>query len=396
MNRFLSYSSLSCHTILHEESGAYFGWGNNDSGSIGCGNLSHQNAPVTVTLDPTHGEIEKLASGWNHNLAIMSDGTLLAWGANGLGQLGIGKTESYADVPRLLTLPSDSPVVEIACGRDFSLAVTEDGSLFTWGENGDGQLGYEGNTQYTPRLVDTLPNVEKVSAGRDHVFARTKDGKYFSWGYNMQSQLGLNHRKSLSVPEPFPLSEKFTEIICGGFHTIGITKKGRMWGWGSNEHGRLGTGIHEYSLPPGKIPGLLVQKVVCGLSSSHALSVDGKLYSWGDNSYSQLGTSNKEPSRVPIQISIPGDVASIFCGCVHVGAITKKGELYIWGNAGRLGIGDRMSAVPTLVENKKWRLPCGKHWQRVFTWVFLGHKDCKSIFSELPIEVIFHMVSCLP
>lgn len=100
-------------------------------------------------------------------LALASDGTVWAWGANDVGQVGDGTT-----VDRASPLGVLSGAVGIDAGPDFSLAWTADGTLWSWGANGRGQLG-DGSVLpcHTPAEITTLTGVSLASAGRGHVLA---------------------------------------------------------------------------------------------------------------------------------------------------------------------------------------------------------------------------------
>jgi alpha-tubulin suppressor-like RCC1 family protein len=136
MNCSRSFSSQACHSFLKLSNGKYICWGNNDSGSLGIGNLTAHNNEKEVTLP---GEVTLMASGWHHVYALMKDGTLWGWGSNNAGQLGRESKDQSTPIPILM--PNGLPVTWVASGADTGYAITQDGTLYAWGVNPDGQLG---------------------------------------------------------------------------------------------------------------------------------------------------------------------------------------------------------------------------------------------------------------
>src|SRR5687767_3021175 len=122
--------------------------------------------------------------------AAPQPGALWAWGANDLGQLGIGTDELNSPLPRLGGLEQ---VTVVAAGRRHALAVRKDGSLWAWGWNSDGQLG-NGATlavgTFSAVQVDGLGKVVAVAAGEAHSLALGEDGALWAWGNNFWGQLG--------------------------------------------------------------------------------------------------------------------------------------------------------------------------------------------------------------
>jgi alpha-tubulin suppressor-like RCC1 family protein len=171
----------SWHCVALQQDETVVAWGDNVFGQLGDGTntprgTSSNDKPVRPVL--LLGGIVRVAAGGFHTLALMSNGRLLAWGANDSGQLGDGTTVDRA-LPVLVRDLGDAEVVDIAAGMDFSVALLADGSVLTWGGNDHGQLG-DGtrNRRLTPvQVADPdasgrfLTGVAAVTAGSSHVLA---------------------------------------------------------------------------------------------------------------------------------------------------------------------------------------------------------------------------------
>lgn len=131
----------------------------------------------------------QVATGYHHVLLLKRDGTVWTWGYNGYGQLCDGTTESR-DTP--MKVEGLENVIYIACGNYHSLAVKRDGTVWTWGNNDNGQLG-DGSTtrRFKPVQVRNINNVKSVAGGSDHSLALKNDGTVWAWGYNGYGQYEL-------------------------------------------------------------------------------------------------------------------------------------------------------------------------------------------------------------
>jgi alpha-tubulin suppressor-like RCC1 family protein len=275
MNLAASFSSLACHTILEDTNGRWWCWGDNAFGTLGFGDRDYRKLPQELTFS-FPSPVVSVASGWNHNLALTKDKTVLVWGSNRVGQLGLRERDSdYRAIPTRFHPPKDLPVKFIAAGREFSMVVLEDGSLWAFGESTDGQLGQGDSCKHvTPVLIENIPPVEEVWCGRDHVFARANDGNIYSWGYNDDGELGIGDDSVHMVPTINPNLKNFVEIFPGGYHNLGLDNDGCLWSWGRGDKGRLGLRISsDYKTSPQKIsfPSRVVT-AACGLDFSIALT----------------------------------------------------------------------------------------------------------------------------
>jgi alpha-tubulin suppressor-like RCC1 family protein len=145
-----------------------YSWGRNNRGQLGRGTVgTNENAPAVVTL-PASGDVQQVAAGGEHTLALYTNGNVYSWGANGAGQLGRNGTTDDMN-PAQVTFPgltAGSTIIEIAAGANHSLARDSDGQVWSWGANGDGQLG-DGTTTTngTPTVILSIGNATTIAAG---------------------------------------------------------------------------------------------------------------------------------------------------------------------------------------------------------------------------------------
>ncbi|HYO73261.1 MAG TPA: RCC1 repeat-containing protein, partial [Archangium sp.] len=179
------------HALQLRPDGTVWAWGQNNEGQLGDGTTTRRPAPVQVS---GLSRIKAVAASRTHSLALRDDGTVWAWGDNSSGQLGDG-----TDSPRLTPVQVQglSGIKAVTAGDGYSLAVKGDGTLWTWGDNSSGQLG-DGTTTRRPNpgQVSGLSDVVAVAAvqegavGDRHVVALRSDGTVWTWGNNNDGQLG--------------------------------------------------------------------------------------------------------------------------------------------------------------------------------------------------------------
>ena len=234
----VSFASGLLHGVAVTSDGLLVTWGTNTVGEL--------NAP------PISNAV-KVAAGASHSLVLTDDGHVYAWGDNTFGQ---------STVPRGIT-----NAVKIAAGQYCSAAVTADGRLFMWGDNTFGQC--------TPPAG--LGKVVDVAAGLNHAAAITEDGNVYAWGNNKYGQTNV------------PLSS-FTigagSISCGANHTVALLRDGTIVAWGANASGQA-------TLPTGFYRAI---KVVSGADYTAALGLDGKIVCWGNKTAKAFQANNKTNS----------------------------------------------------------------------------------------------------
>nr|XP_012137181.1 PREDICTED: probable E3 ubiquitin-protein ligase HERC4 isoform X1 [Megachile rotundata] len=368
---------LACEPIIAVEYSTVtdknmFCWGSTIHGELGLGGIEDENILVPRELDFQKAtEIEQIACGENYTVLITRDGQVYSCGNNDYGQLGHEKGRK-----RLQLIPGLDAFVfkKVACGAHHTLAVNEWGQLFSWGSNAEGQLGLNSKNliECVPHMVRALGTsvVVQVACGINHVLALTNNGKLYSWGSNSDGQLGLgtdvkNEIKPKLISSLAGVPIAF--ITCGGYHSMAISKSGAVFGWGKNTFGQLGLNDTRNRNLPRQLQTLQNAKVcyaACGEEFSVFLTVDGGVFTCGAGMYGQLGHGNTSNEILPRQVMelMGSTVTQISCGKRHtLGLVPSRGRVYAWGlgGAGQLGNNITRSVATPQVVHGPWVAPNG-------------------------------------
>ncbi|MDI1463634.1 cell wall anchor protein [Catellatospora sp. KI3] len=286
------------HSLAVLDDGSVRAWGLNDDGQLGDGTTGQHTTPGVVSdLD----DAVAVAAGERHSLALRADGTVAAWGANDLGQLGLGSTGPDVRVP--VRVPGLRRVRAIAAGDAYSLALLKDGTVVAWGDDSAGQLGdgQVGGTAAAPAPVAGLRGVEQVAAGFATSVVRLSDGTVMTWGSNTEGQLGTG---SAAQAEPRPAAvpglARVRSVAAGAGHVLALLRDGTVRSWGLNDAGQLGDGRTGTGRDtPGVVVGVTgARAVAAGATTSYALvDDDAGFLSWGDNSLGALGDGSAADHR---------------------------------------------------------------------------------------------------
>ena len=193
------------HTCAIRLNGSVVCWGDNGQGQLGVTTSSLFSAPVNLTL-PIGRKATSITAGISHTCAILDNGSAMCWGSNTFGQIGDGtKEDRYS--PTYLNMSTSRNITEISAGGSHTCARLDNGTLLCWGDEGDGRLGFTSNTTevINPTIVDTFAvgrTVDTVSAGRRHTCAVLDNGSMECWGYNNQGAIGDGTRTARSTPTP--------------------------------------------------------------------------------------------------------------------------------------------------------------------------------------------------
>ncbi len=273
---------------------------------------------------------------------LTNNGKVYSCGRNSESQLG--RTVDAANpqgTPSIILTLNSFTISAIACGRDHTLFLTNEGKVYSCGRNADGQLGRTvdlANPQRTPSIISTLDpfTISAIAGGGYHTVFLTNDGKVYSCGRNSSGQLGrtvntANPRETpsiISTLDPF----KVSAIACGSYHTVFLTNHGKVYSCGFNSSGQLGLGNTANQPTPQPISTLdpfTISAIDCGNEHTVFLTNDGKVYSCGLNTEYQLGRTVDlaNPQTTPSIISTLNSftsftISAIACGWAHTVFLT--------------------------------------------------------------------------
>lgn len=279
-------------------------------------------------------EATAISDGFEVDLALLSDGNVMAWGRNITGAVGDGTFNgpskcgegnipcSRTPVPVCASgkeepCPSGpylNEVTAVASGSTFALALLKNGTVVAWGSNREGELG-DGLTEFSdvPVAVSGLSEVTAISAGGFHAMALLKNGTVKTWGANFDGQLGNGTTTKSRVPVTVSGLSEVSAISAGYEHSMALLKNGTVKTWGSNQNGELGNGTTTNSDVPVTASGLSEVSAISGSGRfSLALLNTGKVDAWGENGDFVLGIEEEifpgvtTPKAVPQLSSIAG------------------------------------------------------------------------------------------
>ena len=237
--RIVSIAAGSRHTSCVTDAGALFCFGFGGNHRLGHG--STDNALLPLEVEALRGKHVVLpCCGWNHAAAVTRDGRLYVWGDGSRGQIGNGACEPAA-LPQLVASLASVHVSAVSCGGLHTVAVSDAGSVWTWGNGDSGRLGH-GNEQnvLTPKLVDALANcrVVCVSAGLYCTMASTAAGHLYSWGYGGDGALGHGDEQSQLEPRRVEGLGSIAAVTSGWHHSAALTDGGELLASGDAGSGR--------------------------------------------------------------------------------------------------------------------------------------------------------------
>jgi len=311
-------------------------WGDNSVGALGQNNLTQYSSPVQVGSDTTWAYFTGGSYGAQQAaMGVKTDGTLWVWGMNDSGQLGQNSGSATDDrssptqVGSETTWSTDS--FQKLNMNSTASAIKTDGTLWMWGNNGEGQLGQNQSNpsnKSSPVQVGSDTTWATINTGQSGSAAGVKiDGTLWMWGHNQWGNLGQNSRTQYSSPVQIP-GTNWDYVISSRnneYSTIGRKTDGTLWSWGYQNHGSLGLnqGNPSYHSSPTQIPGTTWKQHDLSRRNTAAVKTDGTLWIWGENDEGQLGQNGVVDHSSPVQV--PGTTWS----SVHVGVRSSSNDLFV-------------------------------------------------------------------
>lgn len=378
--------------MLPIDAGTVWEWGNNSSGQLGTDGASLENHTAVTTK--VISRATSIAAGYDHTVALTTDNSVHDWGLNSTGQLGYSFSITNSKLPITADAPYDMKA--IAAGSYHTIALKNDGTVWTWGYNDLGQLGRASwscldphnqnqNAGYTcdssPAKVPGITGVvTAIAAGDLHTLAVDNAGTVWAWGRNDTGQLGNTSYCPDSIMAATPEDIGFstdTRSSCGIYpiqlnsipayviavtagtrHSVALTSDGNVWTWGGDYYGQLGqltapaqecqiTSAFKMqcTVNPGQVQGLdHVIAISSGSYHTLALKSDGTVWTWGYNlSNKEIKDSinpNAGTNRVPVMVPGLSGITAIAAGAFHSLALKNDGTVWAWGYNGHGQLGD--------------------------------------------------------
>ena len=285
---------------------------------------------------PQYKNINSIACGDKHTLFLDIEGNIFSIGENYCGKLGLNRTQKklfYLKEPQKVNLP---PCKQVNCGKDFTMCVSQNGDVYSFGVSKSGELGH-GNYDNlnSPKKIESLENVDFVECGEAHTICKTFDNTYFVWGDNYYGQLGVGNDTSQNKPFNCENWPEIVDIKCGDLFTAVLSTSGEVYTCGYNFDFQLGRKTKEEShsvflervncLPE-------IVRIECGKGHTMCIDIHKNLFVFGFNHYGQLGLGNSSSTEAIKHPSLT-DVIDISSGGWHSFVKTSTNEIYAFGNS---------------------------------------------------------------
>ncbi len=261
-----------------KEDGTVVAWGDNG--------MKQTNVPAGLT------DVKAIAAGYDHGLALKNDGSLVCWGDNDHGE---------CDIPPALT---GVKVKAVTAGQRFTFALKEDGTVIGWGAYMTDML----------KMPDGLTGIQAIGAGDACMSVSLADGSVVAWGNTYYGQTTV----------PSGLID--VKVLSSSYHTMALKGDGTVVAWGNNTR-------HEIEVPAG-LTGAL--GIAAGAYHSVAIKSNGMVTTWGDDGDGQ--------SSIPFYMK-GIKVKAVAAGALHTVVLRENGTVAAWGNNG-----NTQSTVPTEVK----------------------------------------------
>ena len=195
-----SSSTMVCakeHSLCLSNDGNVFSFGNSSFRAHG-----HDEALILEPkMIPSFKNIKYIDTAVLRSVCLDTEGNVFTFGRNNYGQLGTGvdrETLESTHIPQKVNVP---PCKQVCCGTLFTICLTEDGLVYSFGFNGNGELGLGNNEIYnSPQLISSLKDVEFIGVGKYDTFCKTFNNEIFCWGHNRYGKLGIGNNDIQNTP----------------------------------------------------------------------------------------------------------------------------------------------------------------------------------------------------
>jgi alpha-tubulin suppressor-like RCC1 family protein len=415
---WLTIAAGGHHSVAIKNNGTLYGWGSNGVGQLGLGDVINRTTPTLISYGILDTPILV-------NAVVISQKQIdLSWidisynetgfgierknGRNGtytqIATVGTNIT-NYTDITTTTFTPNTTYYYQVrgfngfgnsaysavrwvaisgnwviaAAGRNHSICLKTNGSLWSWGSNSNGQLGLGYTNDSIPVTTPTQigvtsdwvgvsgTNLSVIAGGYSYSIALKTNRTIWSWGYNLNGELGLGDsgsNKNRSTPTQIGTTSDWSIIAAGNYHTIACKTNNTIWSWGKNDSGQLGLSDTNNRNTPSQIGNdSNWSAIAAGWDHAIALKSNATIWVWGDNWSGQLGLGNSGTGtdrNTPTAIGTGSDWSNISAGDNHTIGIKTNRTIWSWGQNfyGQLGLGytsmDSVNTPAQIGTNSNW------------------------------------------
>ncbi len=315
------------------DGGDVWAWGRSDYGQLGAGDAEQLDAPEKLALK----NVAQVAAGDYHTLFVTENGQLYGTGCSyDYDQLATGKFENENEPVFIM-----DGVQRAWAGRDISAALDENGALWVWGANDLGQLGLGHTDAVDGPTQVPLKGIVDVAVGKQFMAVLLENGTVWTWGDNTYGQLGVGEGVVSASPVQVNLA-KIISIAAGSAHMLALDEDGRVWAWGAGYYGQLGNGGDSDRFTPVEVEAAQGSVAIfAGGDSSGARMLNDETMLWGAYFYIEPYAEQINYYNDAMQEYEYIDIADVSMGSFHILATDADGNVYATGdnNFGQLGVG---------------------------------------------------------
>ncbi|KYQ88944.1 ankyrin repeat-containing protein [Tieghemostelium lacteum] len=327
-----------------------FQWGQ----ILASSNINQLSKSSPVLFNDLESSISQIAFGANFSMLLTDTGSLYSWGYCSYGKLG-HQTKRDLTTPTLIKELENKNIKSIACGKDHSVALDNIGCVYVWGNGSSGRLG---NGSYDPQPIPKiLPffdgvGIVQIACGSEHTLALGSNGHVYSWGSALFGKLGYQRAGGFqSTPERITDLVPCSQIACGNWFSVALSKNGDVFTFGCGKEGRLGRKSSDTHMP-GRVEfsGQKIKKIVCGINFTLCQTKNNIIYGFGSNSKKLLNFERTAEVFYdsPTQLAhlLPYPINNLEVGDNHVLVLTDQGEVLSFGDReyGQIGEGDTLGS----------------------------------------------------
>ena len=312
-------SGRQTHVLTRRTDGTLWSWGPNDYGGLGDNTQGADVSSPTQVPGTTWASSTSLYGGFS--IATKTDGTLWVWGSNIMGQLGLN--QGQGDQSNSRSSPTQIPGTtwrttagSLAGGLRWSNVLKTDGTLWILGGEDDrGELCQNNNANFSSptQIYGSGTTWNYVGGGELHGSAIKTDGTLWTWGENNNGQIGKNPTTRRSSPVQIP-GTTWSKVSGGEDGIVAVKTDGTAWVWGKNQYGQLGVNDTTARSSPVQIPGTTWSDLKAYNNSNCGLKTDGTIWAWGQGDTGELGQNSVTQYSSPVQIGTESGWTSLAAG----------------------------------------------------------------------------------